>query len=172
MKDCEALLALRRIRVVMDHAGLKDRQELGIEIMRVLDSTHAATSAEVCEVQCEAVSSATCDHRRRTVFADGVEWCNDCGAVCKGKDPETGARVAFTLPKGLRAELKTPLVSDPLPMFLTCPICNERHIDEGEFVTKVHHTHSCQKCGLTWRPAVAPTVGVQFLPGFKSANKT
>jgi len=32
---------------------------------------------------------------------------------------------------------------------------------------KPHHTHACQHCGLVWRPAIAPTVGVQFLPGFK-----
>ena len=56
----------------------------------------------------------------------------------------------------------------PLPLYLTCPICGARHIDEGEFATKPHHTHSCQKCGLTWRPAIEPTVGVQFLPGFKN----
>ena len=58
--------------------------------------------------------------------------------------------------------------SKPLPMLIWCPMCRSRHIDEGEFATKVHHTHSCQSCGLTWRPAVEPTVGVQFLPGFKS----
>jgi hypothetical protein len=59
-------------------------------------------------------------------------------------------------------------VPSPIPMVLTCPSCSARHIDEGEFATKVHHTHSCQGCGLTWRPAVVPTVGVQFLPGFKN----
>lgn len=57
----------------------------------------------------------------------------------------------------------------PVPMILTCPSCGERHIDEGEFATKVHHTHACQHCGLPWRPALVPTVGVQFLPGFKNA---
>ena len=57
---------------------------------------------------------------------------------------------------------------EPIPLILTCPGCNARHIDEGEFATKVHHTHSCQACGLTWRPAVVPTVGVQFLPRFKT----
>lgn len=56
----------------------------------------------------------------------------------------------------------------PVPMILTCPLCCARHIDEGEFATKEHHTHSCQSCGFTWRPAVVPTVGVQFLPGFKN----
>lgn len=58
----------------------------------------------------------------------------------------------------------------PIPMWLTCPVCMSRHIDEGEFATKPHHTHSCQTCGLTWRPAVVPTVGVAFLPGFKNGG--
>lgn len=56
----------------------------------------------------------------------------------------------------------------PIPMRLTCPECKALHIDEGEFATKPHHTHSCQHCGLTWRPAVVATVGVRFLPGFKN----
>jgi hypothetical protein len=53
-------------------------------------------------------------------------------------------------------------------MLLWCPQCGERHIDEGEFATKIHHTHACQHCGMVWRPAVVPTVGVQFLPNFKN----
>ncbi len=59
-------------------------------------------------------------------------------------------------------------MSEPVPMLLHCPVCYARHIDEGEFATKPHHTHACQTCGMTWRPAVVPTVGVQFLPGFKN----
>jgi rubredoxin len=55
-----------------------------------------------------------------------------------------------------------------IPMLLHCPMCNERHIDEGEFATKLHHTHACQHCGHVWRPAILATVGVQFLPGFKN----
>jgi rubredoxin len=58
---------------------------------------------------------------------------------------------------------------ETIPMILTCPSCGGRHIDEGEFATKVHHTHACQHCGMVWRPAIVPTVGVQFLPGFKNA---
>ena len=54
------------------------------------------------------------------------------------------------------------------PMLLWCPECGTRHIDEGEFATKIHHTHSCQSCGMTWRPAVVATVGVRFLPGFRT----
>jgi len=57
-----------------------------------------------------------------------------------------------------------------VPMRLTCPDCGTLHIDEGEFAKKPHHTHSCQNCGLTWRPAVVYTVGVKFLPGFKNAQ--
>ncbi len=59
---------------------------------------------------------------------------------------------------------------------LYCPVCKTRHIDEGEFATKRHHTHACQgyvddngkrrRCGHVWRPALVPTVGVEALPGF------
>ena len=58
----------------------------------------------------------------------------------------------------------------PIPMRLECPACGELHIDVGEFETKAHHTHACQECGAVWRPAVVPTVGVRFLPGFKNAE--
>lgn len=54
-----------------------------------------------------------------------------------------------------------------IPMLLYCPECGQRHVDAGEYATKVHHTHSCQGCGMTWRPAVVATVGVRFLPGFR-----
>ncbi len=60
---------------------------------------------------------------------------------------------------------------EPIPMRLTCPDCGQLHIDEGEWATRVHAAHSCQHCGLTWRPAVVPTVGVRFLPGFKNETK-
>ena len=59
----------------------------------------------------------------------------------------------------------------PVPMRLTCPACTVLHIDEGEFATKPHHTHACQACGNVWRPAIVPTVGVRFLPGFKNEVK-
>lgn len=56
----------------------------------------------------------------------------------------------------------------PIPMRLRCEVCFVLHIDEGEFATKPHHTHACQNCGCVFRPALVPTVGVQFLPGFKN----
>lgn len=64
----------------------------------------------------------------------------------------------------LHAEKAAP---DPIPMVMTCPACGERHVDTGEFAHKPHHTHACQSCGMVWRPAIVPTVGVQLLPGFK-----
>lgn len=68
----------------------------------------------------------------------------------------------------------------PVEMLIYCPECSSRHIDdpgeypkgyEGEFETKSHHTHACQYCGHVWRPAIGPTVGVRFLPGFKSTRR-
>jgi len=59
------------------------------------------------------------------------------------------------------------MIDGPISMLLWCPQCNRRHIDKGTFGIKTHHTHACQFCGMVWRPAVVPTVGVQFLPGCK-----
>ena len=58
----------------------------------------------------------------------------------------------------------------PIPMLIFCPACAFRHIDEGEWAVKPHHTHACQECGFVWRPAIVPTVGVHFLPGFKDGE--
>ena len=59
----------------------------------------------------------------------------------------------------------------PIPMIISCPACGARHIDEGEFATKAHHTHACQTCGVCWRPAIVATCGVRFLPGFKNEEQ-
>lgn len=56
----------------------------------------------------------------------------------------------------------------PVPMLLWCPGCHQRHVDEGQYAEQAHHTHACQYCGMVWRPALAATVGVHFLPGFKN----
>lgn len=58
--------------------------------------------------------------------------------------------------------------NEPIPMLLYCPECKARHIDEPPFDKKPHDTHSCQSCGLTWKPAKVNTVGVRFLPGYKN----
>jgi hypothetical protein len=95
--------------------------------------------------------------------------CHDCGAERIDLDKrawqclECAARAANA---ALASFAQTQNL--PVPIVLHCPECRARHIDEGEFATKAHHTHSCQSCGLTWRPAVVATVGVQFLPGFKN----
>lgn len=65
-------------------------------------------------------------------------------------------------------EMVVPKKPDPIPMLLWCPECGERHIDEGTFAATPHHTHACQHCGHVWRPALVPTKGVQFLPGYKN----
>jgi hypothetical protein len=68
----------------------------------------------------------------------------------------------------LRSKIEAPApVAEPVPMLLSCPVCHARHVDVGEFAKKPHRDHSCQACGVTWRPAKVPTVGVQFLPGYR-----
>jgi hypothetical protein len=83
--------------------------------------------------------------------------------TAKAQSLRNGLLVAMKLQGGPLGE------PAPIPMLLWCPKCGGRHIDKGEFATKPHHTHACQHegCGLPWRPAIVPTVGVEFLPGFK-----
>lgn len=61
---------------------------------------------------------------------------------------------------------ETPQEASAIPLILSCPVCHERHIDVGEFASRPHRTHACQHCGVVWRPALVPTVGVRFLPGY------
>lgn len=59
-------------------------------------------------------------------------------------------------------------LAKPIDMILFCPSCHERHIDEGDFATRVHKTHACQHCGFAWKPSKTPTRGVRFLERYKN----
>ena len=101
--------------------------------------------------------------RRKTPNEEGADddlpaACNNCANLIH----LIAEKMAIEILKLQRPE--NPM---PIPMLLSCPECKARHIDVGEFATKVHHTHACQACGHVWRSAIVPTVGVQFLPGFK-----
>jgi rubredoxin len=75
--------------------------------------------------------------------------------------------VLITQCEGEPEWIDEPLPLSPVPMLLWCPSCRMRHIDVGLFAEHPHHTHACQGCGMVWRPALGPTVGVKYLPGFK-----
>lgn len=97
-----------------------------------------------------------------TWIADGrLEWM-------KGDDFDVLDRIAVTIDLARAQPVAAELA--PVALILFCPACGARHVDRGEFATQLHHTHACQKCGLAWRPAIVPTVGVQFLPGFHDAE--
>lgn len=53
-----------------------------------------------------------------------------------------------------------------LPIVICCPECGRQHVDEGEWVTRLHRTHLCSDpaCGTKFRPALVHTVGVLQLP--------
>lgn len=84
-------------------------------------------------------------------------------------EPNPNQAVESVTTGGTVEKLNLPEEPTPIPMLLWCPF-GHRHIDEGEFARKPHHTHACQdeKCGVVWRTAIVPTVGVQHLPGFKN----
>lgn len=84
----------------------------------------------------------------------------DCVA-CQWWGPHTRERpvnVRWPLPvPGLTGLLK------PAPAHLYCPACGLLHVDEGEWATRPHRTHECQRksCKKLWRPFEFPTVGVR-----------
>ncbi len=61
----------------------------------------------------------------------------------------------------------------PIPMRIHCPLCGKQHIDDERFATEPHTSHTCQNptCGLTWKVANVPTVGVRFLPGTNNEDE-
>lgn len=138
------------------------------------DEALAKLAKELYDANAEAERLRSELETARQRLAEGVEVMNarqvaDREEIARLKGELASAVPALDVQKGLVAKYRAhPPPGEPIPMFLTCPKCNTRHIDAGEFATRSHHTHSCQDCGLTWRPAVAPTVGVEFLPGFKN----
>lgn len=46
---------------------------------------------------------------------------------------------------------------------IACPLFHGVPRDGG--CLALAGTHVCQDCGMVWRPANVPTVGVRFLPG-------
>ena len=49
----------------------------------------------------------------------------------------------------------------PVEMQLRCPQCDKKHVDRGEWETKLHRSHLCECCGHVWRPFEYYTVGVR-----------
>lgn len=115
--------------------------------------------------------SKHCPGSGGVAIVSGKGVCPDCSQqmpVSRGKLAEHG--VAAEHETGFLWRVLRSLDVNrkiPIPMIMSCPRCEGRHIDKEPWATRRHHTHACQHCGHNWRPAVEPTVGVQFLPGFK-----
>ncbi len=117
-----------------------------------------------------------------TMFSATALQCLGCGAPFR-RAPRSRAlccsiacaraRHRATRQQQQRVDTAPPLPSvppAPIPMLLWCPECRARHVDHGDFALRSHHTHACQTCGHVWRPAIVPTVGVRFLPGFRNGG--
>lgn len=72
-------------------------------------------------------------------------------------DAEYADRIAGAVRKWLAVQ---PV--DPIPMVLHCPACGVQHIDEPSegWDNPPHRSHKCGGCGIIWRVADVPTVGV------------
>lgn len=37
---------------------------------------------------------------------------------------------------------------------INCPVCNQAHVDKGEFYGRPHRTHRCEYCHFEWEVTV------------------
>jgi hypothetical protein len=96
---------------------------------------------------------------REPVYHRVTHWMPLPEPALTGGDVQREARpVAATTP----ASEKSP----PIDMLLFCPRCGEQHIDapKGDWTNPPHATHTCQHCGLLWRPSNALTNGAAIIP--------
>lgn len=72
-------------------------------------------------------------------------------------DAEYADRIAGAVRKWLAQQMP-----GPIPMVLHCPACGVQHIDEPSegWDNPPHRSHKCGGCGVIWRAADIPTVGV------------
>lgn len=85
--------------------------------------------------------------------------CKYCGADMT-RSPCCG-RVDGLAVRAEKAEMELAKVRDTIvPVSISCPSCGQPHVDKGEWATKPHRTHLCERCGGTWRPYPVATCGV------------
>jgi hypothetical protein len=41
-------------------------------------------------------------------------------------------------------------MTEPIAARLHCPECDARHIDQGEWKTRPHRRHQCERCRFRW----------------------
>lgn len=77
----------------------------------------------------------------------------------------TAARREVQADLSVMRESYTKVFREPagIAMLLNCPRCHAQHEDVGEWLTRPHKTHQCQRCAHEWRPANVPTIGVLAL---------
>jgi hypothetical protein len=160
--DSAAPSALPTDRQVREHFAewleSLDRPITGAERRTLLDQLRTKPSAVPAP---GPVGAAPEPAKPTAMFAGGTVRCGECAMAAPLH------KVSCSKCPGNEENALPPA---PVPMLLTCPGCGKRHIDRGRFETYPHHTHACQHCGMCWRPAVEPTVGVRYLPGFKDAK--
>lgn len=94
-----------------------------------------------------------------------------CGPMCLHHQIESTVHAALASASPILDKVKDE--ARAVPMVMYCP-AGHQHIDDGEWAMKPHETHQCQFdlsdahdpfriCGLEWRTADFPTVGIKTL---------
>jgi hypothetical protein len=98
---------------------------------------------------------------REEHFAVPIEQVRQALAmVCDGGEYGFGWRHILDMAISELAKLRAkaspePFGSVPMNVEMWCPFCGLQHVESGEWVTRVHHTHLCSGCRKKWRVAPA-----------------
>lgn len=154
--------------------ALKDRDECvrslrtDLELERNLVENLRPMEARALAAERRFEDKETCEDYRIVCADCRMAVCRHTRERLRGKQIEIDA--LFESVKNL-SEYR----GEPIPMVLYCPV-GHLHLDEGDWASRPHRTHQCQyivrsaefhvaekRCGLEWRPASVPTVGVRAL---------
>lgn len=106
------------------------------------------------------VRAAACDFYNATVGDQTVR------ISCPSSDQRDSVTAIGERLRTALAAMPSQPVGEPVPMVLHCPRCHVQHIDAPDERTPdwqnpPHRSHLCHGCGLIWRPADVPTIGVE-----------
>lgn len=155
-----------RVQIARGSLGADSAQSCGTCMDCVMAEVDAAPGAVGHKAESSEVALiATLQQALATHALDDLGGCTSCGGIDTHFDD---CEISHLLAPGV--------LLAPVPLVLHCP-AGHPHVDEGEWATRPHKTHKCQAkrwrggggptppdwgtCGLEWRPAEFPTVGVK-----------
>jgi len=144
----DTIAAVRTVLDMADHTLDRELQQRDVAISRLsLLHQRAARTIDKLREKIRAFGR----HRMTCAALDGVEVGPDGALLGEPRGDEFctcgfAQALAFDMPE---------------EMIILCDQCHTLHVDDGDFATRPHRTHTCHHCGRDFTIKSAPTVGVR-----------